>query len=98
MKVISKFLANVFALFGAPSANLREANLQQEAKHPDEIIFWSCFGFSGPRPLVKFEGMMNSAQYFEILRKYAIPELEKRVKRDGCSLQDLAAKDCAPIS
>ena len=66
---------------------LRPSHLQQSVKHPDKKMFWGCFSYYGTGPLYPVEGMMNSTQYLDVLRRKAIPEMDDKFSGKTCFFQ-----------
>jgi len=59
------------------SDKISPTHLKQRVKHPLKVMFWDCFSFYSPGPLVPVIGMMNSEQYIDVLSTHMITELKK---------------------
>jgi transposase len=70
---------------------LNSSHIVQATKHPLKKMFWGCFSYYGPGPLVPVTGMMNSEKYQPMLVERMIPEMKKRWPNGGGIFQqDLA--------
>ncbi len=71
--------------------SIKAGHLVQTVKHPLKQMFWGCFNFNGVGPLCPVIGMMNSAQYIDVLKDYAVPTLKNMKNRNHPIFQqDLA--------
>jgi hypothetical protein len=48
---------------------LRTGHLQQTVKHPPKKMFWECFTSTEPESLVPIEGMINSENDSDIIKR-----------------------------
>lgn len=61
-----------------PGEEFNDENLQPTVKHGGgKIQVWGCFSWQGPGPLYRVKGLMNGAQYRQILKNHMAPYLKK---------------------
>lgn len=76
----------------SPGEKLRECHIDQSVKHLKKKMFcWGCFSYAGVESIRPFHGMIDSAQYIQVLEENAISDMRKTFP-DGSRVfqQDLA--------